>query len=419
MNNPSPSSARNRYLPRRLFKKLLLFIAGLAIALLLAEGALRVSGFSHFNPYIADQEVGFSLRPNAEGWWRKEGVTYVRVNSQGMRDREHTIAKPNDTIRIAVLGDSFAEAFQVPMEKTFWAVMEQRLSECAAPGLKVEVLNFGVSGFSTARELIILRQRVWQYSPDIILLLVTTRNDVRDNSRALDPYANTALPYFVYREGSLTLDDSRLQARNRSLGFRVQQGFIGKSLDWLRAHSRFVGLLDTAREAYQWRKQPAEKKDSYPAEPGLDDEVFRAPVNSDWNDAWNVTEKLIVRMRDEVNAKGAKFLVVTGSSGIQVSPDASLREAYAKRLGVEGLFYPDLRFKALGDREGFEVLTLAPSLLDYATRNHIYLHGSADTTGKGHWNETGHRVAGEIIAAKLCQPGWLKNDGSLRSPSGF
>jgi hypothetical protein len=425
MNDPSPSSARSRYPPRRPFKKLLLFIAGLAIALLLAEGALRVFGFSHFNPYIVDQDVGFSLRPNAEGWWRKEGLTYVRINSQGLRDREHTIVKPRDTIRIAVLGDSFAEAFQVPMEKTFWTVMEQKLQECVTsrdmkttPAMKIEALNFGVSGFSTARELILLRQRVWQYSPDIVLLLVTTRNDIRDNSRALDPYANTGLPYFVYRDGSLKLDDSRIQARNRSFSFRVQQSLVGRALNQLRTHSRLMGLLDAAREAYAWRNTPKDQHDSYPAEPGLDDEVFRAPANSDWVDAWNVTEKLIVQMRNEVSARGAKFLVVTGSSGIQVSPDVSLSAAYMKQLGVNTLFYPELRIKALGDREGFEVLNLAPLLLEYATRNQIFLHGSGETNGRGHWNETGHRVAGELIAQKLCQPEWLQPDHS-RSLSGF
>src|SRR6476620_3466783 len=125
------TSALVRHSVHRRFKKSLLFIAGLAIALLLAEGALRVFGFSHFNPYIADQYLGFSLRPNAEGWWRKEGLTYIKINSQGFRDREHTIEKPGDTIRIAVLGDSFAEAFQVPIEKTFWTVMEQRVQDCA------------------------------------------------------------------------------------------------------------------------------------------------------------------------------------------------------------------------------------------------------------------------------------------------
>jgi hypothetical protein len=390
----------------------LLFMGGLAVALLIAEIALRVSGFSHFNPYSVDQEVGFSLRPNAEGWWRKEGVTYVRINSQGLRDREHTIAKPRDTIRIAVLGDSFAEAFQVLMENAFWALMQQRLHECAAPsGMKVEVLNFGVSGFSTARELITLRQRVWQYSPDIVLLLVTTGNDVADNSRALNQYPSAPLPYFIYREGTLTLDDSLLQARNRSVVFRLQQSFIGSSFDWLRDHLLLVGLIDSAREAYRGRKQTKTDASSQ-GEPGLYSDVFRAPMNSDWDEAWRVTEGLIVQMRDEVKAKGARFLVVTGSIGIQVNPDASLRAASMNQLGVDTLFYPDLRIKALGEREGFEVLTLAPPLLEYATRNHIFLHGSGDAKGTGHWNEAGHRLVGGLIAEKLCQLGLRQTKGT-------
>ena len=417
MSQTAGSEIRGRHqtrlplLKREFFAKSLLLLAGLAVALLLAEVGLRVSGFSHFNPYIADQDVGYSLRPNAAGWWLKEGTTYVRINSQGLRDREHSFAKPSGTIRIAVLGDSFAEALQVPMENTFWTVMEQRVQDCvranelkgSSPGTKVEVLNFGVSGFSTARELITLRKRVWQYSPDVVLLLVTPRNDIRDNSRALDPYANSGLPYFVYREGSLTLDDSALQARNRSLYFRLQQSFVGKSFNWLRDHLRLMGLIDSARESYQWREEPTIKKQNSPGEPGLDDEVFSAPINSNWEEAWRVTEGLVVQMRSEVNAKAAKFLVVTGSSGIQVSPDASLRSEYMKRLRVDTLFYPDDRIKALGEREGFEVLSLAPALADYANRNQVFLHGSGETLGKGHWNETGHRVVGALIAEKVCK----------------
>jgi hypothetical protein len=400
------------YLSRPLIARSLLFLAGLALAVLISEVGLRLLGFSHFNPSIVDPDVGFSLRPNAEGWWRKEGLTYVRINSQGLRDREHTIAKPADTIRIAVLGDSFAEAFQVPMEAAFWSVMEQRLNECARAdahfsATKVEVLNFGVSGFSTARELITLRRRVWQFSPDIVVLLVTTSNDVSDNSPTLNQYANAPLPYFTYREGALVLDDSRLLARNRSIVFRLQQSVVGRSLDWIRSGSRLVGLIDSVREAYQWRKQkPAQPADSGD-EPGLNTEVFRAPRNADWEEAWRVTEGLITKMRDEVQANGARFLVVTGSKGIQVDPDASRRAAYMKQLGVDTLFYPDLRIKALGERERFEVLTLAPALLEYATRNQVVLHGFGATSGTGHWNATGHLVTGELIAKKLCDARWF------------
>jgi hypothetical protein len=389
----------------RRFAKLLLLLGAVAVALLLAEIGLRVVGYRHFNPSIVDRDVGYSLRPNAEGWWRKEGLAYVKINSQGLRDREHSITKPPKTIRIAVLGDSFAEALQVPMENTFWALMERQLQNCVAPGTKVEVINFGVSGFSTARELIFLRQRVWQYSPDVVLLLVTSSNDIRDNSPALDQYSGTPLPYFVLRGDSLTLDDSRLQARNSSLTFRLQQSVIGESLNWLREHSRLIGLIDNAREVYQARQiQQTGLRDGPQGEPGLNAEVLREPRDSKWQDAWRVTERLLVEMRDEVKAKGAKFFVVTGSTGIQVSPDALNRDVYMKRLGVDSLFYPEQRIKALGDREGFAVLNLAPPLLDYATREHVFVHGFGTTLGSGHWNENGHRVVGGLIANELCAP---------------
>jgi hypothetical protein len=134
--------------PPSLAVRLLLFLGALVVALSIAEAALRISGFTHFNPYIVDAEVGFSLRPNAEGWWRREGLTYVRINSQGLRDREHAIAKQPGTIRIAVLGDSFAEAFQVSGEQAFWTVMEQRLSACAAPSLT----HAGQTGIKVRRQ---------------------------------------------------------------------------------------------------------------------------------------------------------------------------------------------------------------------------------------------------------------------------
>jgi hypothetical protein len=414
MTEVTESAARHRPRLRPRFAKLLLIFSGILMALLIAEVALRISGFKYFNPYIVDQDVGYSLRPGAEGWWKREGLTYVRINSHGFRDREHEMAKPPDTLRIAVLGDSYAEAFQVPQEKAFWSVMERKLQECPQLGRpKVEVLNFGISGFSTARELILLREQVWRYSPDVIVLLVTIGNDVRDNSRALNKYSGQPLPYFVFQDGKLILDDSLLAARNRSVTFRLQRSFIGKGFNWVRNHLRLLGLIYRVREAYQSSSQisaqPSDgqkQQDRSPessGEPGLNSEVFRAPANSEWDDAWRVTEALIVQMRDEVRRKGAKFLVVTGSSGIQVNPDPAVRQEFMNRLNIRNLFYSEQRIKALGEYEGFDVLNLAPPLEEYASRNKVFLHGVGDAKGKGHWNEIGHRLAGELIAQELCR----------------
>ncbi|MGH9968960.1 MAG: SGNH/GDSL hydrolase family protein [Pyrinomonadaceae bacterium] len=383
-------------------------MSGILVGLLIAELCLRLSGFTYFNPYMVDVDVGYSLRPGVEGWWQREGLTYVKINNQGFRDREHTIEKPPGSLRIAILGDSFAEAFQVPLEKAFWSVMERKLQECPqAKKRKVEILNFGISTFSTARELILLQKRVWQYSPDVIVLLVTTGNDIRDNSPTLNKYAGLPLPYFVFREGKLTLDDSLLAARNRSFAFRLRQSFVGKSFSWLQNNVRLVGLIYTFREAYQssrtfdLQQQQAGNK-VLGIEPGLDNEVFRDLVSGDWNDAWRVTEGLILEMRDEVQAKRAKFLVVTGSMGIQVYPDAEARQEYMERMGIRSLFSPDYRIKSLGEREGFRVLNLAPLLQDYASRQRAFLHGAGNPKGLGHWNELGHQLAGELIAQEVC-----------------
>lgn len=385
----------------RLSAKILVVLVAVVAALLVAEVGLRLIGFRYLLLYREDADVGYSLRPGAEGWWREEGEAYIRVNSDGLRDREHAKEKPPGTLRVAVLGDSYAEALQVPAESAFWSVAERSLQDCAAlGGRKVEFINFGVSGFSTARELILLRTHVRQYSPDVVVLLFTTGNDVRDNSKLLaSKYEGLPLPYFVYENGALVLDDSLIRQRNESLKFRFRESFAGGALDWLRNHLRVVGLFEKARVAFQNTKL---KRDGERTgfEPGLDAQVYAEPKDAAWAEAWRVTEGLLLLVRDEAESRGAKLLVVTGSNGIQVHPDSSVRERFAREAGAEDLLYPERRVRALGEREGFEVLNLAPALREYAERNRVFLHG---TDGHGHWNALGHRLVGEGIAERLCE----------------
>lgn len=95
-----------------------------------------------------------------------------------------------------------------------------------------------------------------------------------------------------------------------------------------------------------------------------------------------------------------KFLLVTGSSSIQVYPDRAVRQRFMQSIGTDDLFYPDRRIKALGEREGIDVLNLAPTLQEYAERSRTFLHG---TDGFGHWNALGHRLVGDLVAERLCE----------------
>lgn len=408
---------------RKFLPKLLLIVLGLLFGAGIAEIALRVTGYTYPEFYELDQTLGYSLRPGAEGLYRKEGRSYVHINSDGLRDREHSLTKPANTLRIALIGDSYAEALPVPLEQSFWSVMRDKLVECdAASDKAIEVINFGVSGYGTAQELLTLREKVWKYSPDVVMLAVTTNNDVTDNSRALKKVDE--IPYFVNRYNQLTLDNSFQSSRT----FLWRQSRLNRFGRWLRDHSRVVQVVIEGHHALKimtasWRARwarpepaaapttsPGQKpNDSLPAaELGIDNLIYREPQTAVWTDAWQVTESLITKMRDEVQARNAKFLLVTLSNGPQVLPDPNVREQLQKRLGVPDMFYPDNRIRAFSVRENISVITLAPELQQFAERNQVFLHGFDKNIGNGHWNVVGNRVAGELIAKKICEGGLLK-----------
>jgi hypothetical protein len=147
-----------------------LVAAALVAGCFATEVGLRLAGFSHASLYVYDERRGWTLRPGIENRVRTEaGQSFVRTSSAGLRDREHSLAKPPRVVRVAVLGDSFAEALQVAAEQTFWAVLERELGRCPAyAGLTVEVMNFGVGGYGTAQELLMLQDQALEYRPDLV-----------------------------------------------------------------------------------------------------------------------------------------------------------------------------------------------------------------------------------------------------------
>jgi hypothetical protein len=381
---------------------LALLFGAIFLGLLASEIGLRLAGISYPSFYTWDENRGFALRPGAQGWSRTEGETYIQINSAGLRDREHTKTKPANTLRLAILGDSYAEAKQVSIKETFWAVLERELAKCPYHnGRQVEAINFGVSGYGTAQELMTLRYKVWDYSPDIVILTFLTGNDVTDNSRAFG--SDPMRPYFVYRNGELVLDDSF----HNLAAYRARQTLLASIGYRAINYSRVVQVMNAARHkiaaGMRQRSQKQMENQVQDDEAGLDRGVYFEPSDPLWQEAWRVTEGLIVLMRNEVREKGADFWVVTLSNAAQVYPDPSIRQTFMERLGVSTLFYPDLRIKTLGEREGFSVLNLAPQFQIYADQNKVFLHGFAPNVGRGHWNVDGHRLAGETIAQKLCE----------------
>ncbi len=378
------------------FKNFLLILASVVAGLVVMEVALRVLDIAYPEFHRLDDQRGWAPRAGVEGWWTKEGKAYIRNNRAGFRDRDHDLTKPDGVFRLAVLGDSFTEARALPLEETFWSVAGRDLGACPAlDGAEMEVLNFGVSGYGTAQQLVTLRDHVLAYEPDLVLLAFYSGNDVWNNNRALDGHADR--PYYTLDDDSLVLDDSF----RRSARFQTKMAWQDVKHGLVNA-SHVLQLIKAGYYAGKamWRGA-APDAGGFTASPS--DGVYRASVDDAWYDAWAVTEALITALRDDVAESGAALWIASLSNAVQTHPDPQMRSDFAAALGVETLSYPDDRIAAFAASQGIPSITLAPPLRAYAEANNATLHGFAGgTPGYGHWNRQGHAQAGALIAEAIC-----------------
>lgn len=386
-------------------KRELLLAAAVFFALpLMAELALRVAAVPFdVQLYGPDRELGWVLRSGVSGRASTETPQWVRINSHGFHDTERNYAKPADTYRIAILGNSWTEALQVPQGKTYTALLQDQLNltQCFA-AKRVEVLNFGVAGYSTAQELLLLRQKVWNYHPDLVLLALYPARDIANNVRELNNAVTPERsPYFVFHGDQLVQDDSF-----RSLAvLQPRQIWLQKAGFWLDDHFKTLQAVNTLQRYGKIRVAMAGARERA-EQSGVDNleyAIYAPPQFPAIEEAWRVTEALLMAMRDEVQAHGAAFRIVTLATRPQVIPDAAQRSALLQKLGVSDFSYADTRIDAFAARKAIVVTNLAPALSVYAETHHAFLNGfNARNLGAGHWNETGHRLAAETIAADLC-----------------
>jgi hypothetical protein len=142
---------------------------------------------------------------------------------------------------------------------------------------------------------------------------------------------------------------------------------------------------------------------------GLHNEIYLPPTTPDWQEAWRVTEGVLRLIRDECRRKRTPFAAVTLTNGIQVYPVREEKLKFLRRISAKDLYYPERRLAEFGKREGIPVLNLAAAMAEQAEERHVFFHAHHDSLGIGHWNQEGHRVAGELIAS------WLAGELADRS----
>lgn len=129
-----------------------------------ANGEFNMTGLVQASPF---KDIVYEAKPRLTGTFRGRGV---RINSHGMRGPEIPVAKPADTYRIAVLGDSVAFGWGVEQDETYAAVLERRLNALPPPYPRYEAMNFALPGYNTAIEVATFEHRALPFGPDAVVL---------------------------------------------------------------------------------------------------------------------------------------------------------------------------------------------------------------------------------------------------------
>jgi len=376
------------------------------LGLLLVEVMLRLLNWSFPIFMRPDAELGWSFRPGTSGWSIHETAAQVRINRFGFRGRDWPDVAPPDAYRVAVIGDSFVDSSNLPENEAITSQIEKNLEACPAlANRRPEVLNFGVSGYSTAQQYLLLQRRVEPLHPNLVLLALYLGNDVAENSPVLSLEGRRTKPYFV----ELPSGELRLDA-----GFRDSESFRqALARDWLKRliNASFVLQLLKQFEQDVERKitsaptpyahgSAADKIALYrPEHP----ELFVLPASEEWRKAWSVTEKLILAMRDRAHESKSDFGLVVIPEPTQALPGEDARQAAVRTFGLTDLDSPMKRLADFAERNGIAYFSLLETLRAHGDGGHVFLYGFPPYLGSGHLNSAGVRIGSRSIADWLCR----------------
>ncbi len=174
--------------------------------------------------------------------WRKG----VHLNALGFRDDDISGAKPDQTYRIAVIGDSFTYGQGVEPSARFTDRLEAELNNASCAGIQFDVINLGRPGAETEDHLRILRDIAMPLEPDFVLLQ-WYENDVEGDDKSGRPRPMRLLPsaYLTKRLREHSVLFYLLQGRWTALQSAL--GWMEPYQDYMRR--RFEDPLSPASQA--------------------------------------------------------------------------------------------------------------------------------------------------------------------------
>jgi hypothetical protein len=397
---------------RRLLPNAVLLLGSVLFALAVCEILIRAfsdrceNELAHRKIFVEyDPLLGWRKVPNKRGKHVAcEYRTDESINSKGIRGPEYSYQKQANEYRILALGDSFTEGYTVEFHELFSEILKNRLNTSREK--YYEVINAGTGGYSTDQELLFFQYEGRKYKPDLTILMFYYKNDVIYNIR--DRYLRGHKPLFILEDYKLKLTNvpvpiMRSQSKKAEEDIEFSQrvklwlyenyytyNFVVRRIkntyysNWLAIK---LGLFEeTKNEGF-----PVSIPDRY--------RIWEKTLSAEFQHAWNITERLILKLKEEVNSIGSKFFLFHIPFEASIYPEEwqVLKRKYGVSDAEWSIEQPSLILEGICKRNHIDCLIPITAFRDEAKRMKAAgkrLYFPLD----GHWNAHGHKLAGDTLA---------------------
>lgn len=363
------------------------FFISLFICLLLAEVVLRVVTPAEANIHQLfcehDPVLGWRKKSNFEGVHKtSEYEVFEKMNSEGIRGPEYKVEKDTGEYRILILGDSFAEGYTVEFEELFSEILKAELNKNCK--VDYEVINGGTGGWSTDQEILFFENTGQKYNPDLTILLFCIN----------DPWYNTQKKYWRGGKPQFILSGDSLELTNVPVPTAAEESFFQKTKRWGLENLQLLKYAKRVKDNMQYSGTQ-----SVP----IEWEIYREKEMPEMTQAWEVTEKLLFRLREKTSAIESELLVFYISEKVETYEKEWQRLLETYSVNGED-FSPEIPRKKLAkicERQNVPFFDPTVSFMAAA---------QADTSRSlyfdldWHWNKHGHALVGKLLAEKINCP---------------
>jgi len=369
---------------KKLKQNLALLIGSIILSIFFAELILRVAYPQSLNFVVLNDKTEAELRPGVRTELiRTEFRNQIIINDQGLRDKDYNYDNPEDTIRIAVLGDSFTFGYGVEMEESYPKIFEETVNQKIMG--EIEVINFGVPGYGTDDSLLMLSEKAVRYNPDIILLAFDGQTDLSEN---------------LYSEVYTMENDALVRNPIRPVTISL------KIRNFLSSKLHLYNLINLILQNYKSQGKWYHQLETLMHSLDFNGTIYTETSSKELDKAFRKTELMLLEIKKFSEEHDMDLVVFLIPSKEQVD-ERKLNERL-EQIGVseDKLFVEKIQQHLIlfFKQNDIDFINILPEFKRENKDNSFYFEID------GHINKDGNKLAGELVSDWFIQKGYFGGD---------